>query len=312
MTNPNGGIPDYEGGALGGTLGAAGLLPGVGGVIDTFVSANTAKRNTDKTIEAQRREAELAYQRSIAMWHMQNEYNSPAEQMKRFGAAGLNPHLIYGQGSAGNANSTPQYQAPNIQYRYAAPAYGGAVSSIIPTLMSVGTWMQNMKASEVDIQAKQTGMEKTEQLIEFLRSRNPQLLQKGENELSIFPYQFDMQRWLASQASAKFQDFVRETEWKWDTKKPWEEKMMSIQQAAGSYKNKLLEAQSSWSDMDITNPQALMQMVLSGVMGMAGQQLRLSTHRGSKPMAGQKQRVGRTIETIDRKTGRKVKRWIYE
>lgn len=31
------------------------------------------------------------------MWHMSNEYNSPANQMRLFKAAGLNPNLIYGQ-----------------------------------------------------------------------------------------------------------------------------------------------------------------------------------------------------------------------
>ena len=31
---------------------------------------------------------------------MQNEYNTPANQMKRLQDAGLNPNLIYGSGSA--------------------------------------------------------------------------------------------------------------------------------------------------------------------------------------------------------------------
>lgn len=31
-----------------------------------------------------------------------NEYNTPANQMRRFQEAGLNPHLIYGQGTPGN------------------------------------------------------------------------------------------------------------------------------------------------------------------------------------------------------------------
>lgn len=35
----------------------------------------------------------------------QNQYNSPSAQMDRFKQAGLNPHLIYGQGSPGNQSS---------------------------------------------------------------------------------------------------------------------------------------------------------------------------------------------------------------
>lgn len=34
-----------------------------------------------------------------------NEYNTPANQMARFRAAGLNPHLIYGQGTNGNQSA---------------------------------------------------------------------------------------------------------------------------------------------------------------------------------------------------------------
>ena len=37
---------------------------------------------------------------NIKFWNMQNEYNTPANQMKRLKNAGLNPNLIYGSGSA--------------------------------------------------------------------------------------------------------------------------------------------------------------------------------------------------------------------
>lgn len=44
------------------------------------------------------------------MWHKQNEYNSPTQQMQRLKAAGLNPHLVYGSGSAvGNSASAVQH-----------------------------------------------------------------------------------------------------------------------------------------------------------------------------------------------------------
>lgn len=36
-------------------------------------------------------------------WELNNKYNSPIEQMARFKEAGLNPHLIYGKGTPGNA-----------------------------------------------------------------------------------------------------------------------------------------------------------------------------------------------------------------
>lgn len=47
---------------------------------------------------------------NIKNWQMQNEYNTPANQMARFKAAGLNPNLIYDRGDSGSAGSLPSYQ----------------------------------------------------------------------------------------------------------------------------------------------------------------------------------------------------------
>lgn len=47
----------------------------------------------------------------LAMWNLNNEYNSPAQQMKRLKDAGLNPALVYGTGSSvatGVSKSAPQ------------------------------------------------------------------------------------------------------------------------------------------------------------------------------------------------------------
>lgn len=47
---------------------------------------------------------------------MQNEYNDPESQMERYKEAGLNPHLIYGQGTPGNASEMPKYQPAQMDY----------------------------------------------------------------------------------------------------------------------------------------------------------------------------------------------------
>jgi len=69
-----------------------------------------------KNIEAQR-----WYERrqwDMEDWDKQNRYNSPEMQMARFKAAGLNPHLIYGQGRetspirGGGTSSGPNLKAP--------------------------------------------------------------------------------------------------------------------------------------------------------------------------------------------------------
>lgn len=45
----------------------------------------------------------------LELWNLMNEYNLPENQMKRFKDAGLNPNLIYQQGSPGNTSSPANY-----------------------------------------------------------------------------------------------------------------------------------------------------------------------------------------------------------
>jgi len=45
---------------------------------------------------------------ALWQWNTENKYNSPAQQMARFSDAGLNRHLIYGQGTPGNASPMKQ------------------------------------------------------------------------------------------------------------------------------------------------------------------------------------------------------------
>lgn len=86
----------------------------------------------------QRKWSEHMYERqvadNIAFWNLQNAYNSPQEQMKRFQAAGLNPHLIYGQGNAGNAGPVPTPDVQPVNYR--TPEWGRAISTAGLTYMN--------------------------------------------------------------------------------------------------------------------------------------------------------------------------------
>lgn len=56
--------------------------------------------------------AEQQNQYNIDMWKMQADYNSPQSQMQRYADAGLNPNLIYSQGSNGNMSQAPQMVTP--------------------------------------------------------------------------------------------------------------------------------------------------------------------------------------------------------
>lgn len=287
-TNSQSGHAGYGGGA--GLVGA--IIQTGGALYDSWRNRKASKENTDKTIAANKAESELAYQRSLQQWHMQNAYNTPEAQMARFKAGGLNPNLVYGQGTGGNASSPAPYQPADMQYRYAAPQYGAALQTILPTLMSVGTWMQNMRASEVDIQKKSTDTERVQQLIDYLMQANPKVLTQLDNKLSLFPYQRDAADYSTNAARTKLYEMEQEFRYKygqslfnkmgsaWDNNDAEIGGIKRLQFLQEQSKTKLLDAKSSWSDFNITDPQQLIQLVLSGVMGLAGQTMRLST-RGS-------------------------------
>ena len=82
-------------------------------------------------------EQEWRYNRMA--WNEQNAYNHPSQQMARFKEAGLNPNLIYGQGSAGNAAQIPQYTAPKQSFNL-----GDAISTGLNTLSQY----QNLKIQQ--------------------------------------------------------------------------------------------------------------------------------------------------------------------
>lgn len=79
---------------------APGLVSGGLGLIGTFLQNRANKKL-----------AQYSFNKNVEMWRMQNEYNAPKAQMKRLQEAGLNPNLIYGKGTVGNAQTMPQYQA---------------------------------------------------------------------------------------------------------------------------------------------------------------------------------------------------------
>lgn len=80
------------------------------------------ERLQDRQFTQNQQQSELEYQRNLELLQMQNEYNSPENQIKRYTSAGLNPNLIYGSGSASAGNqSTPgsytaaRYESPRAE-----------------------------------------------------------------------------------------------------------------------------------------------------------------------------------------------------
>lgn len=111
---------------------------------------------------------------AVQDWNMQNEYNNPANQMQRYKAAGLNPHLIYGQSNEGaQVRSTPSANSEGT-----APQFTMDPNSI------VGTYNQTRLADVAYDNALKEGQLKDEQKI-LLKANITDVLasarQKGVN-----------------------------------------------------------------------------------------------------------------------------------
>lgn len=114
-----------------------GLIPEAANtIIQPLMSHLTNVKNRKFTREMYNRQRHDA----LADWEMQNVYNSPREQMKRFQEAGLNPKLIYGQ-----TNEMPAVRSSD----------GAAGGARAPEMNLFQGYDLAAKSAQVDLVAKQ-------------------------------------------------------------------------------------------------------------------------------------------------------------
>lgn len=100
-------------------------------LVGSGANAYSQGRTNKKTREHNNAMFEKEKQRDIEFWNMQNSYNDPSEQRKRLENAGLNPHLMYGNGASAGVASAPNTssaqswnpRAPEIDASSATQAY---------------------------------------------------------------------------------------------------------------------------------------------------------------------------------------------
>lgn len=141
--NPNNSSPSAAGGGGGG--GGDYITPVVqtiAQIANEAANRRTAKSENKKSRDFARSESELAYQRDQEMWHMQNAYNSPQQQMERLKAAGLNPNLVYGATAPGNQTGSAPTYTP-AEGKYGLPKFS------IPDMLSMYQ-MFEMRNAQID------------------------------------------------------------------------------------------------------------------------------------------------------------------
>lgn len=92
----------------------AGLISAAGGFLSGLFNTKSGERQSKELMDYQYKLQNEAIDR-------QNFYNSPAEQMKRLTAAGLNPNLVYGSGVDGNQSSAASPSIANVRGQMGNP-----------------------------------------------------------------------------------------------------------------------------------------------------------------------------------------------
>lgn len=134
------------------------IIGAAGAIGSSLLGTSSSNRNNERL-------ANLEFGNNVKMWNMQNEYNTPMAQMQRLRDAGLNPNMMYGNGTAatGNATSSPQYHKPTNQ-----PL--GFQDAILP-ILSAHADMQ-MKRAQTNNLDKQNAVIEAQAVTEAARAIN--------------------------------------------------------------------------------------------------------------------------------------------
>ena len=118
------------------------------------VSTNWA--DTWKDYAVQYALARKSNEEQLNLWNLMNEYNSPSSQMQRYQEAGLNPNLIYQQGTPGNASSTAGYNMPNVKIQPGkdAAVKVGMAQEVIGMVSNLAGNISNMIDQGLNVQLK--------------------------------------------------------------------------------------------------------------------------------------------------------------
>lgn len=164
-------MPNIATGAATGAA-AGSVVPGVGtaigaiggaaiSAIGNFFGNKSNQKASDRLFEKQSqfsREERIAQQKWIEeMYARNNAYNTPAAQMERYKAAGLNPDLIYSQGDSGNASfpEAPSQASTPTASVIPKNTYGDTASIIAQT------GLMTAQAKALESQAKKTDTEES-------------------------------------------------------------------------------------------------------------------------------------------------------
>lgn len=192
-----------------------GLFNFLGGIASGFAGAIGQKRAQERQYSHNLKLAKYQNTWNEAQLEKQLAYNTPANQMQRYKDAGLNPHLIYGQGNPGN-QSAPLTSAdikPTEQRNIMGEAFARGLATFQETRMmqsqinaiDAGTVKTQLQGSLANLQAQvlaknpllnETGFAAIIDSLKSTAELKSQQAQLGEHQRSAL-----MTRWVGKRPS---------------------------------------------------------------------------------------------------------------
>ncbi|WGL31398.1 DNA pilot protein [Dipodfec virus UOA04_Rod_1021] len=117
---------------LGKATGLGPIVNAVGSIGGALIGSNSSSNAVKQQNAGNMELAKYAYQQNLEQWNRENEYNTPANQIARLRAAGLNPNLMYGDSSAGGVSaSSPNFNAPTLGAYTGQGAIGASIGQTV-------------------------------------------------------------------------------------------------------------------------------------------------------------------------------------
>lgn len=122
---------------------------------------------------------------AVRMWNMQNEYNTPKNQIARLKEAGLNPALMYNNAASGGTASS--MSAPQVQYN--SPLSGaldkiGSIMSLMQQKIAIDKDKSDIDKNNADKNKTNAETDAIRQAYDFNNAANPLRLKSLGVELA--------------------------------------------------------------------------------------------------------------------------------
>lgn len=155
------------------------LVSGLGGLLGNVVTGYSQHETNQTNLRIARETNDANYR----LWQENNAYNTPAAQMSRLQAAGLNPNMVYGQISSGNSSSPATAQGAVMK-----SAKFGDFGTSAAVMSYLQGQMQKSSIMLQDTQSEKNKAETNKTNVETLNAQKDGLLKDIAYYQKLFDY----------------------------------------------------------------------------------------------------------------------------